>query len=199
MDGCELLPNEEFKQIVGYPKYWVSNQGRVWSQKRKIILVGGFDKDGYHLVSLYNEGRKSTHKVHQLVMREFGAPCPADCDMIDHINHIRDDNRIENLRWSNNSLNQKNVSEHKGIVYEYFDEIPCDSADDIVEVEDYGEHQFKDYYYAKGYFYFDTQVNFKRLHVSHTSNGLPFVRMRDTDNKLVNVFISKFERLYDLN
>ena len=40
--------------------------------------------------------------VHHLVMKTFGAKPPASSEncTIDHINHIRHDNRLSNLRWA---------------------------------------------------------------------------------------------------
>ena len=46
---------------------------------------------------------------HRIVWELFNGPIPEDME-IDHINHIRDDNRIENLRLVNRRENTRNSS-----------------------------------------------------------------------------------------
>ena len=43
---------EHFKKIKDYPNYLISDQGRVYSCKRKKFLKPRKDKDGYHQVDL---------------------------------------------------------------------------------------------------------------------------------------------------
>lgn len=43
--------------------------------------------------------------VHRLVMAAFVGPCPADCH-VDHVNRVRDDNRLCNLRYLNARINE---------------------------------------------------------------------------------------------
>lgn len=51
--------------------------------------------DGYYKIGV--NGKTAT--VHSLVMQFFGPPKPGTEYVIDHINRIKTDNRIENLRW----------------------------------------------------------------------------------------------------
>ncbi len=90
--------------------YEVSNLSRV----RRIggqPLVGGLC-NGYRYILLCNGPTKKNVPVHRLVALAFipqieGKPC------IDHINGIRSDNRIENLRWctheENSGFASKNI------------------------------------------------------------------------------------------
>lgn len=71
-----------------------------------------YDKDGYKKVSLYNknrEGRKRYQQwfLHKLVGITF-IPNPDNKPEIDHINAIRTDNRVENLRWVTRKENDNN-------------------------------------------------------------------------------------------
>ena len=197
MEGVELLEGEVFKQIIGFDDYYISNKGRCWNIKNK-RFVGSKQKNGYIRASLYNESSQHAFLIHRLVLQYFGPPQPEGMNEVDHINHIRDDNRIENLRYVNTSENHKNRTSTCGVEYEYFDEIPEDE-DDIIEVRDYGKHEFEDLYYANNYFYFDTGVNYRRLHINYTKVGSAFIYIRDRNNKLTIIYYTKFKRLYGLN
>lgn len=197
MEEIQLLENEQFKQIVGFENYWISNKGRCYNSKTKKFV--GANSSGYVLVSLCNEGGYITTTMHDLVMQYFGTPKPEGDYEIDHLNHIRDDNRIENLRWVNRSQNQKHKTSYNGVEQEYFDYNVLDDFDELIEVRDYGNHQFEDYWFANGFFYFDTGVNLRRLHINFDKRDSAFVCARDTNNKQTNIYYTKFKKLYDLN
>ena len=97
---------ENWKVIPDYPKYYVSNLGRV---KRTTVLKP-FCTNKYERVTLYDVNNKRRHKrIHILVLSTFRPnPKPDFYNQVDHINRNRRDNRLINLRWSNGSLNQLN-------------------------------------------------------------------------------------------
>lgn len=96
------LPGEEWRECIENTDYAVSNMGRV---KR---VKGGRGTNSEKLLTLIKShyGYSVTHlgvdcqvRVHRLVCRAFhGEPRPEQRD-VNHINHIRDDNRAENLHW----------------------------------------------------------------------------------------------------
>lgn len=131
---------EEWRNIKGYEGlYEVSNQGRIRSLVRKVtykdgrvyfykskVLKPSKDRYGYYFVNLCKEGKRTPKSIHRLIAEAF-IPNPENKRDIDHINTIRTDNRIENLRWatrSENCLNpitnerQKN-SQHSTPVAQY--------------------------------------------------------------------------------
>lgn len=100
---------EEWKDIPGYEGlYQVSNLGRVKSLSKVVNCYNGFRtlqekilkqniQKGYATVLLYHCNKKR-YVTHRLVAEAF-IPNPENKPFIDHINTIRTDNRVENLRW----------------------------------------------------------------------------------------------------
>lgn len=92
--------NEEiWKEIPGYPSYKVSNTGKVYSRKGNRLMKSAPNARGYHTVQFTESGKGKNFMVHRLVLMAF-RPIPNVHEMqVDHINCIRHDNRLENLRW----------------------------------------------------------------------------------------------------
>ena len=121
---------EIWKDVVGFEEaYQVSDFGRVRSKDRVVVtkryknrhergkvLKLRKDKDGYYTFNAKWCGLNRLLKVHREVAKCFIAN-PQNYPCIDHINGVRDDNRVENLRWctvkmnSNFELAKKNKSE----------------------------------------------------------------------------------------
>ena len=113
---------EVWKDLPNYEGlYQVSNLGRVKSYKRKevTILKGINEKKGYitfNLTDLNGKGKRI--KAHQLV-----AVCFLNhtiCGMklvIDHINDIKNDNRVENLKIVTTRQNSYKIKNNKSSVY----------------------------------------------------------------------------------
>lgn len=99
MDTISTTSQEVWKDIPGYESHYkVSNFGRVKSLKnnREKILKLNPDKDGYSIVYLCLNSKIKTFKVHRLVMLSFVGKSELQ---VDHLNKIKNDNRIENLEY----------------------------------------------------------------------------------------------------
>lgn len=107
---------EIWKSIDGFEGYYeVSNTGRVRSVERQVSpkqkrkggeRVVSFGKNGYAGLMLYRDGNISKKQlVHRAVAKAF-IPNPENKPHVNHINSIRNDNRVENLEWCTSSENR---------------------------------------------------------------------------------------------
>lgn len=116
------LEGEEWRDVRGYEgKIAVSNLGRVKTLSqithkadgrttcRRERLKKPYHAYGYLMVGLPQGAKGVSHPyfLHRIIAEAF-IPNPNNLPQIDHINTIRDDNRIENLRWVTPKENMNN-------------------------------------------------------------------------------------------
>ena len=90
--------------------YMISNLGRVKSINyrrtgQEGILTPYDEGHGYRMIDLSKDGVRQKCRVHRLVAQAF-IPNPLNKREVDHINFIRHDNRVCNLRWATSKENQ---------------------------------------------------------------------------------------------
>ena len=115
--------NEIWKPIEGYETYYeVSNLGNIKSlsrlkkgvrygkpyeyQTKEILLKQYIDNKGYLRVKLQKDGNKQMCKVHRIVAKTFLGDIYNK--EIDHINTIKTDNRVTNLKIVTSKENANN-------------------------------------------------------------------------------------------
>lgn len=110
---------EEWKDIQGFEEcYQVSNKGKVRSKDRWVKngnksnrfvkgqeIVGCSDKDGYKIVLLSKNNKKTHWRVHKLVATTFELPNPNGYVEINHKDDNKENNHLDNLEWCSRSYN----------------------------------------------------------------------------------------------
>lgn len=88
------------KQIPDFPNYYASRDGKVfktYKNGKTIELTPITHDNGYQIVNLYNNKTKRQALIHRIIWETFMGDIPQGLE-IDHINCVRSDNRLDNLR-----------------------------------------------------------------------------------------------------
>ena len=87
-------------------QYHVFKDGTVWAEykSRCTLLKGWKTSKGYRGYSIYGRSVEG----HILVAKTYLGPKPGPDYQVDHINRVRTDNRVENLRWVTRAENCEN-------------------------------------------------------------------------------------------
>ena len=102
------LGEEVYKFLNPDNRVIISSKGKVLVKSNKGFyrLMKTFkDLQGYDCVNLQNR----TYLVHSLVAQVFLDTPPGLLSTIKHVNGIKDDNRVENLKWSSPEEEWKNI------------------------------------------------------------------------------------------
>lgn len=108
-DSDNTIP-DGFRVIPGYPRYAINEHGTVlsicprngrgkdrpWKNASQMTFIP--DKDGYHCINLYRDGRLQQIRVHALVLTVFVGPCP-DGLQCRHLDGNKTNNCVSNLSW----------------------------------------------------------------------------------------------------
>lgn len=99
---------EVWKDVLGYEGlYEVSNFGNIRNNRGKILSYKP-GNNGYVRVILRKNGTEGRLSIHRLVAQAF-IENPENKPEVDHINRIKNDNRVINLRWAYSHENRQNV------------------------------------------------------------------------------------------
>ena len=98
--------DENWKEMEKFPGFMINNIGWICNKNTHIVL-NQTNRNGYRRVRIDNK----LYSVHRLVYETFVSPIPPRM-VIDHINGIRDDNRVENLRCVSQSENMYNAQKN---------------------------------------------------------------------------------------
>lgn len=122
-----IVDGVEVKTVPGFLDYAISRDGRVWSRPRRRLfsinnpekfrfypgrwLVPCRDSDGYLGITLCKGLIKYSRKIHRLVLETYVGPKLREQECR-HLNGIKIDNELKNLRWGSPSENQLDRNKH---------------------------------------------------------------------------------------
>ena len=186
--------DREFVVCVADPNYEISttypHDIRRRGSKRNAFIKPKDNGCGYYQVCLSDGKYKYVHRI--IAMQFIENDDPIHKTQVDHINRIRSDNRIENLRWVSASTNNRNKSSWNGVKYEFVGKLP----DNCVCVNECCGNRFDNVYYCKDCnkcYYVD--VNIRSINVYKNKAGREFVRLRNIDGKYKNVYLDVLNKL----
>lgn len=107
---------EIWKPLKEFSGYYISNSGRIKTRFGN-ILNGNVDSHGYKNVRIKVGKKFKTYHIARLVAKTF-IPNPENKPCVDHINTIKTDNRVENLRWCSYKENMRNPLTYKKLLLE---------------------------------------------------------------------------------
>ena len=103
------MSDEIWKPLLRFgDKHEVSSLGRIRYIGTEHYLGGkNLNIDGYRVVKLGLKGKNVECRIARLVAKLF-LPNPYNLPIVDHINGIRNDDTVSNLRWTTNEGNRHN-------------------------------------------------------------------------------------------
>jgi hypothetical protein len=182
--------DEEIKKIKinGLEDFIISNKGKIFDKHKKLMCCHK-NQNRYITVRLHNniENKNILYRVHRLVCETYLEKINGK-NIVDHINRIRDDNNIKNLRWvtikeNNNNKNQKNIYENKKNIININDE-----EFKIINSLIYGNFSN---YSISNYGKILNNKNNKYISQKNTDEGYVRVTLNSDDNKKHSIYVHR--------
>ena len=152
--------------------------------KRTLKILKGWKKaKGYIGIQLSG----INYQLHRVLAIQFIPNDNPELDQVDHINGVKDDNRIINLRWTNNSGNNRNRNGYRG-AYEIFEELPPF----VRNITEYKGKKVDNGYYIDDFnnIYYDNGIRIRLLRqYTDATHKIPRVLIR-INNKEVRASIN---------
>ena len=138
------------------------------------VISEWYDAEGYVRCKL----NRKTYQKHRIIAQRFISN-PNNLPQIDHINHNRADNRLENLRWVSISENSKNRTSTRNRQFTFIDELP-ETAESL---DAYNGHEFDGLFidYENEKLYLFNGVNYRELQSSRNKGSL-YYQTYDIEN-----------------
>ena len=184
---------ELWEDLRDHPDYEINVQypHQIRKKANKKILSESVKTNGYIRVSL----NRNEYYKHRLIALQW-LPNPNNLPCIDHLNHVRTDNRLENLRrcsYEENNNNHGTTRTGRKVAY-------VDLPEDVIPVTHYNHHRFSGYYFSltEDKFYKALTNGKNREIETFLNNGCREITLISIEKRKVTVTYTKFLRMYDL-
>jgi hypothetical protein len=106
-------PDVKVVEVPKCSKYLILSNGLIYTKRcAKFLKPQTHGSQGwYYKVKIHYDDRVRNMRVHRLVAEAF-LENPLNLPEVDHINHNRGDNRMQNLRWVTHKENMNNLTCH---------------------------------------------------------------------------------------
>ena len=80
--------------------YYITDDGRVWSERTNKFLSPQLDKDGYEKIRLMStDGKRHRYSIHRLVMQNWHPIKHMEYYQVNHKDGNKRNNNLNNLEW----------------------------------------------------------------------------------------------------
>jgi hypothetical protein len=164
---------------------WTEFPNQIRKKINKRIIKECTGRGGYIVCHLNSK----QYRKHRLIAEQF-LPNPDQLPQVDHINHVRSDNHLSNLRWVSASDNGFNKSAGRLHKFEYFDELPAPCQAFVF----YNGYDFEGYMIdQEKNMFFHNGLMFRKLRQSTLHGRYQYYHMFDIDGIERNVYLNKID------
>ena len=179
----------EWQTLVNHSDYEICSNEPYQIRKKDNERIVSESVDGAGYIQLHLGD--NTYLKHRLIADHFiPNPDPERFTVVDHVNHIRTDNRLINLRWVSQRRNSNNRSDQR-----FTWELPKEA----IVVDTYNGWSFEDLYYHNNTFYVYNGINYV-VKPSYLRHGKYYsTQATDTVGIKRDISYIKFKKQYGLN
>lgn len=94
----------EKREMKDNPGYYITEDGRVWSDVSQKFLKTFMSNSGYYCVNIRNKNFSKNCFIHRLVAEAF-VPNPNNYQYVNHKDENKQNNNKDNLEWCNAKYN----------------------------------------------------------------------------------------------